>query len=407
MGASRAGRITVLSVFLLAGLASSAEAIPAFARRYGVTCSVCHTTAPALNAFGEQFAGNGFEFVPGEPPRDTIDTGDPLLRLLERINIAFRLDSYMQARTARPDNGPSLDLQFPYGIKLLSGGPIAEKISYYMYFFMSERGEVAGLEDAYVQFTDLGGSGVNLMVGQFQASDPLFKRELRLEFEDYQAYRVRVGEVRADLTYDRGLMATYSPWEGGDLTAMLLNGEGIGSADERRNFDRDSGKSAGLRFSQDVGPIRVGAFGYWGESSRNDADNTLVVFGPDATVPVGSNAEVNLQYLRRMDDNPFFLLTGEDDTTVDSGFAEVLWWPRGRTDRWAITALYNHIESDDPVVSLRLGEQLDEVPYMRRYQTAMVGANYLLHRHVRLLAETGWDFDLEAARFTAGFMAAF
>ena len=146
----------------------------------------------------------------GEAPRDTIDTGDSLLTLLRRIDLAFRLDAYVSASEPIGSDATRVDLQTPYNIKVLTGGPIADRISYYMYFFMSERGEVAGLEDAYIQFTDLGGSGVNLMVGQFQASDPLFKRELRLEFEDYQAYRVRVGEVRADLTYDRGLMATHS-----------------------------------------------------------------------------------------------------------------------------------------------------------------------------------------------------
>src|SRR5690606_15708554 len=68
MVAARMGRCTVLALLLLGFFVSTAEAIPAFARKYRVTCSVCHTTAPALNAFGEQFAGNGFEFVPGEPP---------------------------------------------------------------------------------------------------------------------------------------------------------------------------------------------------------------------------------------------------------------------------------------------------------------------------------------------------
>src|SRR5690606_28808098 len=150
-----------------------------FARKYRVTCSVCHTTVPALNSFGETFAANGFEFVPGEPPRDTINTGDQLLRLLERINFAFRVDSYASSQTGRRGGGPAIDMQFPNGVKLMSGSPIGERISYYKYFYMSERGEVGGLEDEYLQFTDVGRSGISLMVGQFQSSDPLFKRELR------------------------------------------------------------------------------------------------------------------------------------------------------------------------------------------------------------------------------------
>jgi hypothetical protein len=120
------------------------------------------------------------------------------------IPLAIRLDIYEQLLTSAEGGQASTDLQTPWLVKVLSGGQIAPWISYYLYFFMSERGEVSGLEDAYVQFTDLGGSGVNLLAGQFHVSDPLFKRELRLEYEDYLAYRVRVGEARADLTYDRG-----------------------------------------------------------------------------------------------------------------------------------------------------------------------------------------------------------
>ena len=55
--------------------------IPAFARKYGVSCSLCHAPAPRLTKFGETFAGNGFELRVGEEPPDTMATGDPLLRL--------------------------------------------------------------------------------------------------------------------------------------------------------------------------------------------------------------------------------------------------------------------------------------------------------------------------------------
>ena len=73
-------RALLLVALALPLLAPPAEAIPAFARKYRVTCTVCHTTAPALNDFGERFAGNGFQFVVGEPPRDTIPTGDRTAR---------------------------------------------------------------------------------------------------------------------------------------------------------------------------------------------------------------------------------------------------------------------------------------------------------------------------------------
>src|SRR6185295_16523698 len=37
-----------------------AKAIPMFARRYGVPCSTCHTSAPRLNETGYQFRASGF-----------------------------------------------------------------------------------------------------------------------------------------------------------------------------------------------------------------------------------------------------------------------------------------------------------------------------------------------------------
>ena len=37
-----------------------AEAVPAFARKYNVSCSMCHVAFPMLNAFGRQFKLNGY-----------------------------------------------------------------------------------------------------------------------------------------------------------------------------------------------------------------------------------------------------------------------------------------------------------------------------------------------------------
>ena len=39
---------------------TSAHAIPAFARKYGVACSACHTNWPRLNRFGINFRDNGY-----------------------------------------------------------------------------------------------------------------------------------------------------------------------------------------------------------------------------------------------------------------------------------------------------------------------------------------------------------
>lgn len=87
--------------------------------------------------------------------------------------------------------------------------------------------------------------------------------------------------------------------------------------------------------------------------------------------------------------------------------AEVVVWPQGVVGRLFFTGLFNWIDSDEPVVSLRLGEQDSSPGYLKRYRTTSVGAHYMLRRNVRLLGETAWDFDLDRARFVTGFNLAF
>ena len=56
-----------------------AEAIPAFARRYKMSCTTCHAPFPRLKAYGEEFAGNGFVIPEEEKDRDYVSAGDDLL----------------------------------------------------------------------------------------------------------------------------------------------------------------------------------------------------------------------------------------------------------------------------------------------------------------------------------------
>ena len=54
--------ITAVVFFLFLAIPRTASAIPAFARKYGTSCTTCHTIYPKLNPFGEAFRRNGFRF---------------------------------------------------------------------------------------------------------------------------------------------------------------------------------------------------------------------------------------------------------------------------------------------------------------------------------------------------------
>src|SRR5690554_3845558 len=290
-----------LSFFILA---ESVKAIPAFARKYNLSCTTCHApAAPALKAYGDEFAGNGFRLAEEQSPRYYMNTGDDKLSLIRDLPIAVRLDGFATYNLAGNER---VDFASPYIIKLLSGGELSDRLSYYFYFFFSERGEVAGVEDAFLMYNDLFGLDLDIYLGQFQVSDPLFKRELRLSLEDYVLYTSRIGSSGIDLTYDKNIMITLGMPSGTGITLEVVNGNGIGSA-QRLVFDNDKYKNVLGKVSQDVGELlTVGLFGYAGKENiihPNSANETneVVIWGPDLTYTPNTQWTVNAQYLHRND----------------------------------------------------------------------------------------------------------
>lgn len=388
----------ILALLVTGTIASAAQSIPAFARRYGISCQQCHHPIPKLSAFGEMFAGHGFRMVTGEPPADTVATGDELLALPRHLPLALRVDGHV--RLDADENRATTDLAAPFVIKILSSAPLSPHLSYYFYFLMNERGEVAGAEDAFLYWNDVAGRPVDLAIGQFQVSDPMFKRELRLPYEDYIVYRTDVGDQPANLTYDRGLMAI-ADVAGATATLELLNGNGLAHANAERRYDNDALKNLFAHVTRDVMPgVRVGALGYagWQDVDGAVADSTRNKFwmvGGDATLTFGA-LEINGQYVRRVDDRPTFTF-GEAESRVDGGFVEALWNPEG--SRAYALAIWNRVVGSAPVLDFGQGAG----PGQRIHESAAVGGGYAVQRNLRVGGEVGWDFRRERARATLGF----
>src|ERR1700752_565597 len=53
----------LLLVFLVLSSSQNANALPAFARKYGLPCSACHESWPMLNYFGQKFKDNGYQLM--------------------------------------------------------------------------------------------------------------------------------------------------------------------------------------------------------------------------------------------------------------------------------------------------------------------------------------------------------
>ncbi len=388
-------QVVGLLIFVLF-LSDTLLAIPAFARKYNMSCTTCHAPAPRLKAYGDEFAGNGFVLSDKTNPRYYVNTGDDDLFLIRDLPLAVRLDGLV---TYNHNNSDKSDFNAPYNLKLLSGGEIAPDIAYYFYFFFSERGHVAGIEDAFLMFNNLFGTELDLYIGQFQVSDPLFKRELRLTFDDYDIYKTKVGASRINLAYDRGIMLTYGFDTGTDIIVEVLNGTGIGGADVLKNFDYDKHKNFAGRISQDIGDyFRIGGFGYYGKEDLEQGGdyftNEVWYAGGDLTLSIDDLFELNAQFLLRKDSQPVskILYSNAENIETKGMFAELIYTPDGDKSKWYAAALYNWQDSDYAHLNISKA-------------TGHIG--WVLRRNIRLFTEITYDLENEFGQVGIGFVTAF
>jgi hypothetical protein len=354
---------------------------------------------PRLKAFGEDFAGEGFRLTEYESPRYFLPTGDDRLSLFRELPLAIRFDGF--ASYNFNDEGQA-DFSTPFVLKIMTGGELSDKLSYYFYFLFSERGEIAGIEDAFLMYRDLFSTGINFYIGQFQTSDPLFKGELRYTLEPYRIYGASPGNSTTDLKYDRGIVLEKGFSTGTDLVGQVVNGCGLGEADEGYLFDKDKYKNFMGKITQSVGKnLSIGFFGYTGRELLSDPGmfytditNELTMFGPDIALNLSDKFVLNMQYLWRKD-SQVFSNSGDylSDINTDGGFAEIIYSPAGDRSKWYLTGLANLINSN--------ADELD-------YTSATFHAGYLIRRNVRLVAEFTQVIDpVSYGKVSAGFSSAF
>jgi hypothetical protein len=397
-----ATRLTAVTSFLFVGffmLSETADAMPAFAREYGVSCNVCHAAYPRLNDFGERFAGD-MNFRMANWRDHTVETGDETLALAKALPLAARMQGFVQARdsesvdpvTGEVEADSSLDFQAPYLLKLLSSAPLTDHISYYFYMIFAEKGantEVI-VEDAWFSYDDLFNTGVGLQLGQFQMSDLMFPREVRMTFQDFMAYRF------AGVTYDRGMLfgRGFGPV---DVSLGLVNGNGITqnynvtSPGYRRPdhlFDNDTGKSIFGRVGTTIGPASVGLFLLSGEQRNaigpagldsGDRDTDKTVLGIDVSGRFADQWYWFGQFLWNSWDG---FLDPAIDYQWTAGFAGVDYV---HSDKWVFSALLNIGDAGDLADTDTIYEGIE-------MQTLTFAASYYFMRNVKGVLELNVDF---------------
>lgn len=139
--------ILLLGLSLQAGLPSSAEAIPAFARKYDLSCTSCHTKPPRLNAFGEAFHMAGYQ-IP--------QTKEGELRKKRQIGRIVSEKAFLNIFALRATGNfvesisggkpVETNLALPREIELYFAGTFTDKVSYFFNMSHEERA-IEGLDD--------------------------------------------------------------------------------------------------------------------------------------------------------------------------------------------------------------------------------------------------------------------
>jgi len=162
--------VAIVGVFLGS---TTAEGVPAFARKYQTSCQTCHTIFPKLNAFGEAFRLKGYR-MPGETEEmikeKPVSLGAPAYKRLwpkavwpgevsSAVPLAVNVKmGFVNTSTLNEDGSTTsvkYDFQFPQEVNLFGAGTLGDHVSYLAEVTFAENPDSSvsvELEHARIQF---------------------------------------------------------------------------------------------------------------------------------------------------------------------------------------------------------------------------------------------------------------
>jgi hypothetical protein len=178
----------------------AAQAIPAFARKYDLTCHACHTRPPRLNTYGERFLENGYQ-LPGTEDGGTTKKkklGDLTLDdVTNYVGVRLRgnVAQYVASSSASDDKE---QFAFPEIFSVFTAGTLARNVGFFVELESNLGDGETGIERAFISFNNLGGHNLaHVRVGRFDPS----------AFWSYPTLRQQMEDVSGDVTNPGGFAA--------------------------------------------------------------------------------------------------------------------------------------------------------------------------------------------------------
>jgi hypothetical protein len=178
--------VVLVLIFLVLSGSQRANALPAFARKYGLRCSACHESWPMLNYFGQKFKDNGYQLMN--------DRDAPIWQNPSYWPVTFRItpiwhrvstgkvvvDTYAGGaptggQTVQRITTSGFDLS---GLDFHTGGTLEKNISFYV-LPSSDNTASFHFETVMARLDNLFGSPwLNLKLGKFELDNLLSEKRI-------------------------------------------------------------------------------------------------------------------------------------------------------------------------------------------------------------------------------------
>src|SRR5260370_27653074 len=158
----------------------SANALPAFARKYGLRCSACHESWPMLNYFGQKFKDNGYQLM---NDRDAPIWQNPgywpvtfrILPIWHRVSKGKQVVDSGGGQVEQRITSSGFDLS---GLDFHTGGTLEKNISFYA-LPSSDNTGAFHFETVMARLDNvLGSTWLNVKLGKFELDNLLSEKRI-------------------------------------------------------------------------------------------------------------------------------------------------------------------------------------------------------------------------------------
>ncbi len=340
---------------------TDSNAIPAFARKYGFNCNMCHTAFTKLNDFGQRYRDNGYQ-IPGQEGKEqtVLDIAPP---------ISMRLTTGLSTYNSKDGSTTGFNL---FGFDFLAAGVLHKNISFLVIYTPridepaadytgSNNGtnpvQTAGLESVSLLFSNVIQDALNIRVGRFEPAYHAFSsKRMYYLFEPYEIYTLTTPSNSFVFDDNQiGIEATGHFRCGFKYGVGFINGNGANpdnnnNKDVYANLSQTFGKGDGQSAGQ-----RIGVFGYYGwqptklpgivsapTGETNGTDNkSFLRYGASGSFN-WKTLNLQLLYMKGTDDEAFSRLNPSKKYEYTGGFAQ-LDYAGMFNNRMVASVLYNWV----------------------------------------------------------------